>query len=100
MPWIVAVLVGLLARSFESLVARMIIAIGIGVVTATGVDAALGALRSQSLTMLTGVPGAWAGLLGLAKVDVCVSMLMGAVISAYGVRLVGGALSRFTAKVA
>jgi len=98
MPWIVAVTVGLLAKALESLVGRILISLGVGMITATGIDLALSALKSQTVTALTGIPSSYAQLLGLAKVDVCCSMLMGAVISAFAVKYVGGAISRFVAR--
>lgn len=98
MPWLIAVAVGLLGKALESLLGRIIIALGIGVVTTTGLDVALSALKAQTVTALTGIPSQWTQLLGLAQCDVAASMLMGAVISAYGVRMVAGSISRFTAK--
>lgn len=98
MPWLVAVLVGLLGKALESLVGRVLLALGVGMVTATGVDLALSGLKAQTVTAITGIPAAYSQLLGLAKIDICVSMLIGAVISAFGVKYVSGAISRFTAK--
>jgi len=93
MPWIIAVSIGLLAKGLESLIGRVIIALGVGVVTATGIDLALSAMKAQTVTALTGIPSQWAQLLGLADIDICASMLMGAVISAFGVRAVAGSLT-------
>ena len=69
MPWLIAVLVGLLGRALENLLGRIMIALGVGVVTATGVDLALTGLKAQTLALFSGLNPTWVQLLGMAKVD-------------------------------
>jgi hypothetical protein len=98
MGQLVGLLLGFLGPVLEKLLGRILIALGVGVVTATGVDLALNALKAQTISSFSGLPPVWVQLISLAKVDVAFSMLMGTVISAYAVRMVAGSVSKFVAR--
>src|SRR5437868_4851033 len=58
---------------------KVLLSLGIGYLTFTGVDASITWAKVQFLSGLTGIPAAAVGLAGLMKVGVCVSMLLSAV---------------------
>jgi hypothetical protein len=79
MPLIIAALWGALINIAGTLVGQVLLSIGIGYVTFTGVDASIGWARGQFLSGLSGIPAAAVGLAGVMQVGTCVSMLLAAV---------------------
>jgi hypothetical protein len=79
MPLIIAALWGALINIAGTLVGKVLLSLGIGYLTFTGVDASITWAKAQFLAGLTGIPAAAVGLAGLMKVGVCVSMLLSAV---------------------
>lgn len=79
MPLIIAALWGALLSMLGTLVGRVLISLGIGYLTFTGVDASLTWARTEFLGSLSGIPAAAVALAGTMKVGVCVSMLLSAV---------------------
>jgi hypothetical protein len=82
------------------LVVKVLVAIGVGFATYTGVSAALGAARTYLEARFADLPVEVLALLGIMNVDKFVTMIL----SAYAVRLVlmgltaSGALNRFQVK--
>lgn len=72
-------LLGGLVAVVPTLAGQALIALGIGVVTYTGVDASLGWLRSLAVGYFTSLPPVILGLLSLMKVGVSISMISSAV---------------------
>lgn len=83
MPVIVAWIIGALVSAVGPLVARGLVAAGIGYVTFSGVDTLLTYLKAMAIQSLTSMPPQVAGLMALLKLDVCISMMF----SALAVRL-------------
>lgn len=73
--WLLGGLVGMM----PSLIGQALIALGIGVVTYTGVDFALGWLKSGAVSALGGLPAEVVGMLALMKVGSCISMVFSAI---------------------
>lgn len=99
MPLWVAALVGGLVQVAGTLVGRVLLSLGIGYVTFTGVDTSLSWASSQFVTAMSGLPAATVQLAGLLKVGTCVSMLLSAVAARLLLGgLTSGALTKFALK--
>lgn len=76
--WWMALLGGLIQIA-GSLAGQVLIALGIGVVTYTGLDASIEFLKSGFVTAAMGLPPQVVGMLSLMKVGSCVSMVISAI---------------------
>jgi hypothetical protein len=94
MPLLISSIIGGIVSALGTLVGRVLISLGIGYVTFTGVDASFEWAKAQFLGGLSGLPAGAVGLMGLLKVGVCVSMLL----SALTTRLVISGLTSGTIK--
>ena len=100
MPLLLAALWGTLASVVGSLVARVLVSLGLGFVTFSGVSALLTWVKNAFLSGVGGLPADAVGILYTAKVDMCVSMLL----SALTIRLTmqglsaGGSITRMVQK--
>jgi len=99
MPLIVAAIWGAFISMLGTLVGRVLVSLGIGYVTYTGIDTALTWAKSAFLSGLSGLPADALGLAGTLKVGVCVSMLLSAVLARLVLAgLTGGSLKRMVQK--
>lgn len=78
MPLFVAALWGALLSMVGTLVGRVLVSLGIGYVTYTGIDSAITWSKSVFLSGMSGLPAAAVGIAGTMKIGVCVSMLLSA----------------------
>ena len=79
MPVFVAAIGGMLINIVGTLVGRVLIALGISVVTYTGVSASLDWLKAGALSALAGLPADMVGLIAYMKVGVCISIITSAI---------------------
>jgi ABC-type phosphate transport system permease subunit len=79
MPLFIAALLGGLVQAAGTLVGKVLLSLGIGYVTYSGVDTSIAWVQGQFLTGLSGLPAVTVGLLGILKVGVIVSMLTSAI---------------------
>lgn len=79
MPTFVAAIGGMLINLVGTLVGRVLVALGIGVATFTGVNATLDALRDQAVSAIGGLPPEIAGALALMKVGIAISIITSAI---------------------
>lgn len=79
MPIFIAAIGGMLIEVAGSLVGRVLIALGIGVVTYTGISAALDGLKSQALGSFSFLPAEMLSIIGFMKVGVCISIITSAI---------------------
>ena len=94
MPVIIASLLGGLMNVAGSLVGRVLIALGLSVVTYQGVDTVLGTLKSNAVGALMVLPPELVGMLGYMKVGVCISIIASAVAVRMGLSGLGGVVKR------
>lgn len=94
MPVFVAAIGGMLINLVGTLVGRVLIALGISVVTYTGITVTLDALKDQAISAFSGLPPEVFGILGILKVGQCISI----VTSAIAAKLVIDGLSGDTIK--
>lgn len=94
-----AAVVGFLAQAATALVGRVLIALGIGFVTFTGVNVLLNQLRDLFLSYVSGLP-AWAvSILALCKIGACFSMILSTVaIKATISGVTGGSIRKMVQK--
>lgn len=99
MPLLIASIIGGLTQALGTWVGRVLVSLGIGYVTFTGVDASIAWAKTQFLSSLSGLPAAAVGLMGLLKVGVCVSMLLSAVTTRLVISgLTSGTIKRMVTK--
>lgn len=79
MPAIIAAIGGMLLNIVGSLVGRVLVALGISVVTYTGISATIDSLRDDAIAALNGLPGELLGLLAYMKVGVAISIITSAI---------------------
>lgn len=73
--WLLGGLLGLM----PSIIGQALIALGIGVVTYTGVSSSLGWLKSFAVSYFQMMPASVLGILALMKVGMCISMMSSAI---------------------
>ena len=79
MPWIIAVLLQGLIGVCGTIAGRVLVALGIGVVTYTGTSATLGWLKTQAIASLQNTE--WVALLSYMKVGVSISIVFSAIVA-------------------
>lgn len=94
MPVFVAAIAGALINIVGTLVGRVLVALGMAVVTFTGINASLDALKTQAITSFQGLPPEVFGMLSTMKIGVAISI----VTSAIGARLLLDGLTSDTLK--
>ena len=81
MPAVVAALLGGLISITGSLVGRVLVALGISVVTYSGMDASLSWLRVQAVQALQGTGADVVGMLSVMRVGQCISIVTSAILA-------------------
>jgi hypothetical protein len=96
MPLWVASLVGGLIQIAGTLVGKVLLSLGIGYVTFSGVDTTLTFAREAFIDGVAGLPADAIAMAGLLKVGVCASMLLSALTARLTLAgLTSGTLKRF-----
>ena len=91
--WWASLLGGIIQVS-GTIVGKVLISLGIGYVSYSGIDTAFSFARSEFLTGLSGLPADAVAMAGALKIGVCISMLL----SALTVRATLGGLTSGTLK--
>lgn len=99
MQFLAAAILGAFIQGASTLVGRILIALGFGYVSYTGISTALDYAESQVISNLQGLPSVAVQIASATKVDVAVSIIF----SAIAVRLLlqgltGGAFKRLVMK--
>jgi len=98
MPYFIAMLVGALGPMLMSVAGRVLIALGIGVVTYAGIDTAITAFKTQAFTYMAGAPSTVVNILYLTKVDQAITIIFSAYLGTVAMRGIAGALTKFVHK--
>lgn len=99
MPIFIAALGGMLINLVGSLVGRVLVALGIGLVTYTGVSSSLDFLKSQAISSFASLPAEMMAIIGLMKVGVCISIVTSAITARLVLNgLTGGTFKRWVHK--
>lgn len=94
MPIFLAAFLGGLIQSAASIAGRVLIALGVGIVSYTGISSLLDVLKAQVQSYLLGVSADIVGVMSALRIDVSISILF----SAYAARLVLMGLTSDTVK--
>lgn len=85
---VIAAYVG--AALIASIVARILLALGIGVVIYTGSEDFFNAVQNQVLTQWQGLPADFAAIFGLLGIDVLISLIFSAYSIVFVFKFTGG----------
>lgn len=99
MPILIAVFLSALVELAASMVGRVLIAAGVGVVAYMGIDTLISQVTSDIFSRLGGLNATLVGVLGLLKIGACINV----VLSAYTIRMTlsglqGGTVKRWITK--
>ena len=81
MPAILAMLGGMLINITGSIVGQVLVALGIGVATYTGIDITLDWLKAQAVSNFQVLDPRIVGMLGVLKVGECISIVTSAMLA-------------------
>lgn len=99
MPVFIASLLGGLINIVATMAGRVLIGLGIGVVTYTGFKMGLDLLKADAVVALMGLPANVLDILGVLKVGVCISIVTSAVAARLVINgLAGDAFKRWVLK--
>ena len=79
MPVFIAAIGGMLINLVGTLVGRVLIALGISVITYTGISTTLDFLKAQAIGAFAGLPPGVFGMLGVLRVGQCISIVTSAI---------------------
>ena len=99
MPIFVAAIGGMLINLVGTLVGRVLVALGLSLVTYTGVTASLDAIKSQAISSFGALPPEMMAIIGMMKVGVCISIVTSAITARLVLNgLTGGTFKRMVHK--
>jgi hypothetical protein len=93
---LVAMLFSFLIGFIPAIVAKVLLAAGIGVISYTGFNLLVSSLTSAVMDRWSGMSGDIAAIAGLAQADVCVSMWLSALAIRLTITTVNGVLNKVT----
>ncbi|MDD2609521.1 MAG: DUF2523 domain-containing protein [Giesbergeria sp.] len=79
MPSFVAAIGGMLINLVGTLVGRVLVALGVSVVTYTGINASLDAIKAQALASILALPPEVISMLSMMRVGQCISIVSSAI---------------------
>jgi hypothetical protein len=95
----IAALIGALVQAAGSLVGRVLLSLGIGYATYSGIDLSISWVRDQAIANIGALPANAILVLGAAKVGTCISILTSALLVRLTLSgLTSGTLKKFTVK--
>lgn len=81
MPALVPMIIGALIQICGALVGRVLVALGLSVITYTGMSVTLNWLKSQAVAAALGLPSDVIGMLSVMKVGSCISIIFSAMLA-------------------
>ena len=72
---------GIALNFVSTFVGRILVSLGIGVVTFTGLSTTLGWLKTQAVNSALGLPPEVLGMMGVLKVGNCISIVFSAIVA-------------------
>lgn len=90
MPVFIAAIGGMLINLVGTLAGRVLVALGISVVTYTGMSASIDALKAQAVGAFGGLPVEVMGMLSTMRVGQCISIVTSAILARMVVNGLGG----------
>lgn len=96
MPVLFAMFVGWLLTLIPALVAKVVLALGVGVASYTGFNLIVSGLRSAVMGAWSGVSGDIATFCGILQLDVCTSIWLSAVAMKVTINTVNGVINKIS----
>lgn len=90
MPVFVAAIGGMLLNIVGSLVGRVLLSLGLSVITYTGMSVTIDWLKGQAVASFAGLPADVMGLLSVLRVGQCISIVASATLARMVVSGMGG----------
>lgn len=90
MPVFVAAIGGMLINLVGTLAGRVLIALGISVITYTGMSTSIDWLKAQAVGAFMGLPAQVMGMLSVMRVGQCISIVTSAILARMVVNGLGG----------
>lgn len=97
-PWILAAFFGGLRFVMGSLAIQVLVGLGIGVISYTGIDISLTYLKGQAIQALGGLPAEVIGALGYAKVGVFINIVTSAMVARMSMTMIRNAAGALVLK--
>lgn len=97
-PLVIPALVGGLATAMGSMVGRVILALGVGFVSYTGIEVLVDGLQENIITSVKGLPAQMVGMIGYMWIDKAVTVIFSAVSISISFKLTDGALKQIVYK--
>ncbi len=98
MPYIAAMIIGLLAQAMGSLVGRVLLALGVAFITYKGLDVGLDLLKSTVVTNMQGIGGDAVRFLAWMNIDRGIAMVFSAMAASLALRAAGGGITSMVFK--
>ncbi|MDP9911884.1 hypothetical protein J2W27_004008 [Variovorax boronicumulans] len=98
LPWVLAAFFGGLRYVAGSLAVQVLVGLGIGVATYTGMDISLTFLKQQAMQALGGLPAEVIGALGYAKVGVFINIVTSAMVARMSMTMIRNAAGALVVK--
>lgn len=100
LPWVISALLGGFRFVAGSLAVQVLVGLGIGVISYTGMDISLTYLKGQAINNIGGLPADLIGLLGFMKVGNFINIVTSAMVARMSMTMVrnaagGLAIKRF-----
>lgn len=91
-------LVGALGWAMASFAGRVFLALGFGTVTYTGITAGIGAIKSQVVSGITGMPAEVVSMVGYLWIDKALTVVFSATAAALTLKTVAGSIKKVVMK--
>lgn len=98
MPVFIAAIMGAFLRMMASFVGRVLVNLGVAVVTYKGMETGLDQLKQQALTAFSGLPADLLALLIYMKVGVAITIITSALLGRVFVNGMNGVAKKFVKK--
>lgn len=95
MQVLVSLLFSGLIMLLQSIVGRILAALGMGLVTYTGLQVSLSFFKSTFISSMGSAGPTIAGIFGILKLDVCFSMFVSAALIKFAINGMGGSVTKF-----
>lgn len=86
---------GFIASIAGPVAVRVLLALGVGIATFTGLDVAVGVLKETIQGDLAGLPAVVIQFAGILRIDVAVNLIFGAITGRLALQGLSGAVSKF-----
>jgi hypothetical protein len=99
MPWLIAILINALIAIAGTIAGRVLLALGMGYVSYTGISFLLDGIKALVVGQLQSAPSNMVVVMSLLKIDVCINILFSALAARWALQgLASGKVTRMVIK--